>query len=99
MPNREYYLDRTNKPIQKEYIKYMTKAFELFGFDHPAERANYAFELELKMAETMMKPAELRVPENTYNPRSIEEVQKMNRFIDVKRYISNYSNGKTKQVI
>nr|WP_299203502.1 M13 family metallopeptidase [uncultured Brumimicrobium sp.] len=99
MPNREYYLDRTNQPIQKEYIKYMTKAFELFGFDHPAERANYAFELELKMAETMMKPAELRVPENTYNPMSIEEVQKMNRFIDVKRYISNYSNGKTKQVI
>ncbi len=100
LPNREYYFDESNERIRKKYIEYMTNAFALFGFENPEGMANSVFKFEIRMAETMMKPAELRIPENTYNPMDIKEIDKMIPFLDIENIASKYAgNNKIDKII
>jgi putative endopeptidase len=99
MPNREYYIDEDKEEIQKEYIKYMTNAFEIFGYENAEAKAKSTFELEKRMAKSMMKPAELRVPENTYNPIAVSETNKFQEFVDVTKYLEQFGNAEIKQII
>lgn len=99
MPNREYYIDEDKEGIQNDYIKYMTHAFELYGFKDPEAKAKSTFELEKRMAQSMMKPAELRIPENTYNPMDIELIKEMSDFINIEQYIEQFGNAEVKQII
>ncbi|RYM33598.1 M13 family peptidase [Brumimicrobium glaciale] len=91
LPNRDYYFDDSKADIRDSYLKYMTIAFELFNFSDPENRANEVLKFEMKMAESMMKPAELRIPENTYNPIDINDVDQIANFIDIKNIVSKYS--------
>lgn len=99
MPNREYYTDTSKNEIQDKYKNYMSIAFDSFGFDNPKERASMAYKVEEQMAMSMMKPAELRIPENTYNPTDLEDIAKMSKFVDIKRYIAEYGEENVKQII
>ncbi|HZH86738.1 MAG TPA: M13 family metallopeptidase [Brumimicrobium sp.] len=99
MPNREYYMDNSKKEIQEEYKKYITTAFKIYGFEDAEKRAQLVFDFEVKLAETMMKPAELRVPENTYNPIKINEAESFSNFLDLKKYISLYGSEDITQII
>ncbi|HZH70275.1 MAG TPA: M13 family metallopeptidase, partial [Flavobacteriaceae bacterium] len=99
MPNREYYTDSSKKNLQEKYIKYMTEAFQIYDFENAAESARSVFEFETQLAEKMMKPAELRVPENTYNLVNISDLDKMNRFVDLQRYIQEFGSEDIKQII
>jgi len=67
LPNRDYYFDETKEDIRAKYIAHIEASFELAGQEDAAAKAQEIFEFEKTLASKMMKPAELRVPENTYN--------------------------------
>lgn len=67
LPNRDYYFDETKEDIRAKYIAHIEASFELAGQADAAAKAQEIFEFEKTLASKMMKPAELRVPENTYN--------------------------------
>lgn len=90
LPNRDYYFDESKEEIRDQYKMYMTHAFKLFNFENPIGRAEDVFEFETKMAETMMKPAELRVPENVYNPLDINDVNELANFFNITDLVSKY---------
>lgn len=83
LPNRDYYFDDSKKEIREDYQKLMQNAFKLFAFENPQEMARLVFNFERQLAEEMMKPAELRVPENTYNPTDIDELEFLKPVINV----------------
>jgi putative endopeptidase len=68
LPNRDYYDNPTKDAERKAYLEYLTQLAHLLGFGSESEDvAESVFKIESYLAENMMKPAELRVPENTYN--------------------------------
>lgn len=68
LPNRDYYTEDSKAEIRDQYIKHMEKVANAMEVKHPEEFALNVMKMETSMAEKMMKPATLRVPENTYNP-------------------------------
>ncbi|PKR80477.1 hypothetical protein CW751_08860 [Brumimicrobium salinarum] len=99
MPNREYYMDESKKEIQNAYIDFMTKVFDYFGYKNPEKKAHSTYSLEKEMAKNMMKPAELRVPENTYNPISISNAHQYSSFLDLQKYINTFGNDEVDSLI
>ena len=99
LPNRDYYTDESKKDIRKAYTDYMTKTFDYVGYDNAASIATSILDLETKMAEKMMKPAELRFPDSTYNPISVEDVKKYNNIIDVQAYIETFDGNDIDSVV
>tara|TARA_B100001287_G_scaffold233022_1_gene204320 strand:+ start:13438 stop:15447 length:2010 start_codon:yes stop_codon:yes gene_type:complete len=78
LPNKEYYISEDKKEILKKYGVFMDKIFEHFKpHDNADKKSLSLLKLELELAKTMYSPAELRIPENTYNKMSTGEIQKM----------------------
>lgn len=67
LPNRTYYFDDTKAEIREKYIAFIAQMLELSGIDDAATKSNRIFEFEKSLASKMMKPEELRIPENQYN--------------------------------
>ncbi|MEX1191050.1 MAG: M13 family metallopeptidase [Brumimicrobium sp.] len=81
LPNRDYYFDDSKSDILEKYHKYIATCFEQIQLDDPVDIANKVIQFETDMAKTMMKPAELRIPENTYNPINRKEaIQSLDHF-------------------
>lgn len=68
LPNRDYYTEDSKEEIRQKYVAHITKTFEYLGIEDAAAQADKVMKMETAMAEQMMKPAALRIPENTYNP-------------------------------
>ncbi|PWH86066.1 M13 family metallopeptidase [Brumimicrobium oceani] len=94
LPNRDYYFDDSKAEIRDQYLDYMALAFELFRFENPSEVAQRVIKFEMKMAESMMKPAELRIPENTYNPMVIDDADEIVKFLNIKETAAKYAKDK-----
>ncbi|MBL6668192.1 MAG: M13 family metallopeptidase [Crocinitomicaceae bacterium] len=78
LPNKEYYLSEGKKEILKKYGVFMDKTFDHFKLNSKIEeKSKKLLELEHALAENMFAPAELRIPENTYNKMALSEIQKM----------------------
>ncbi len=93
LPNRDYY-DETSeekKEIIDAYKKHMQQIFELNGSspDDASLHVNTAFEVENKLASSMMRPAELRIPENTYNPTGFNDLDKSVTNFQLADYLTN----------
>jgi putative endopeptidase len=71
LPTRDYYLtdDARSKSIRDEYVKHVTKMFELMGDDaaKAASEAQAVMTLETKLAGGSKAPVELRDPEKLYH--------------------------------
>lgn len=89
LPNKEYY--DASKPDKKEildaYQGHIQTILTLASVDNAEKHAEQALEFEMKLAEMMMSPAELRVPENTYNKLGVEEVSKFSSIIPLHKFI------------
>ena len=76
LPNKEYYTSANKAEILVQYQKHISNIFQLLGI--PAEMADKkaasVVQFETKLASSMMAPAELRIPEKTYNLMSRQEV-------------------------
>jgi len=69
LPNRDYYTDPEKEDIRKAYQVYISDILQLAGKD--AETADmmalHILKFEYEMASNMLKPADMRDPENRYH--------------------------------
>lgn len=90
LPNKEYYTNENKKDILKKYQDHIEQIFSLASYD--AKRASTAARnclvFESKLAESMMSPAEMRIPEKTYNKFSKKDVESMLKTFDFDKYLS-----------
>lgn len=91
LPDRSYYLDQDDKAkkIRAEYIKYITKIFNLSG--DSANAARYAtdiLKLETAIAQSHSTPVQLRDPQKNYHKMTVADFQKQTPNIDWKSVLS-----------
>ncbi len=90
LPNKDYYSAENKKEILAAYKVHITKTFMLLGQN--AETAQKMGEeivaFEKKLAESMMSPAEMRIPEKTYNKMSLRETMSYLGSFDLRQYFS-----------
>ena len=81
LPDRDYYTktDDKSKMIRDQYLKHVTKMFELMG-DEPAKAeaaANMIMALETKLAEASLTRVEQRNPEKLYHRMSVAQLSEL----------------------
>ena len=87
---KEYYIDEDEhtRSIRAAYVAYVEKMFDLFGFDHAAERAQTVLRMETRLAKAAYSNVELRDPQRNYNKMSIDELQALVPQVDWKAYFA-----------
>lgn len=90
LPNRDYYTSENKKEIVAKYQQHITNIFVLMGYSNAEalSMAQSVLEFETKLAKAMMAPAELRIPEKTYNKLSRVDVEAQFGKIDFELYLS-----------
>lgn len=76
LPNRDYYFEENKEDERQGYMEYLSSLISrtnIAGGIDKYDAAEMIFKVENYLAENMMRPAELRVPENTYNLFNREE--------------------------
>lgn len=88
LPNKDYYSAENKKEILAAYKLHITKSFILLGHDTEAAQkmAEEIVSFEKKLAEVMMSPAEMRIPEKTYNKMSLRETMSLLGSFDLRQY-------------
>lgn len=90
LPNKDYYSAENKKEILAAYKVHITKSFILLGHDTEAAQkmAEEIVSFEKKLAEVMMSPAEMRIPEKTYNKMSLRETMSLLGSFDLRQYFN-----------
>ncbi|MES2590191.1 MAG: M13 family metallopeptidase [Bacteroidota bacterium] len=101
LPNKEYYLNENKKEILKKYQIHIQNIFILAGYtEKDAQRAaKNCVSLETKLAEKMMSPAELRIPEDSYNVFTKKEAETMLKAFDFDKYLANVGSQSFEKII
>ncbi|MCM1504534.1 MAG: M13 family metallopeptidase [Muribaculum sp.] len=90
--DRDYYLEDSDnaKKIREAYRTYLKKIASLVGYSDDAQRrlADNVMQIETQLAEAAMTREELRNPDATYNPMSIEQLSKDFPNVDLRRYFA-----------
>lgn len=90
LPNRDYYFDEKYASIRAAYVKHIESSFELAQIPDPSNAAKAVFDFEKKLAEPMLRPAEMREPEKTYNKQSLSAVTlSFGPHFNFKEYLTN----------
>lgn len=79
LPNKNYYFDEDKKDILNKYVVFMSSSFQKVGYEKSEadNMSSLVVRFEKGLAETMMEPSELRVPENTYNKYSLHDATRL----------------------
>ncbi len=87
---KEYYIDTDSATlkIRTEFSRYITKVFELCGYDNATAKAKtqYVMDVENALAKVSRSATELRDPESNYNKMTFAQLQKDYPTIDWKSY-------------
>ncbi|MBT8050348.1 MAG: peptidase M13 [Gammaproteobacteria bacterium] len=77
LPDRDYYLldDEQFVEGRELYRRYVSRLFELAGFEGGDSKAEALFELEHQLAEAHWTKEANRNPVATYNPKTLDELQ------------------------
>ena len=88
LPNRDYYLEENKQEILAKYKEHVQKCFDLIYQDSlkSSKQCQGVLEIEMALANSMMKPAEMRKPEKIYNKRSIVQLSEMAKKFEWNRY-------------
>ncbi len=91
LPNKEYYFDDSKKDILKAYTEYAADIFKLAGADAATagKKAATVVSFETNLAKAMMAPAEMRIPELTYNKFSKADFTKALGTFNFTTYLSH----------
>ncbi len=91
LPNRDYYISENKKEILAKYKLHIASMFKLIGYNEmeASAKSENIVSFESSIATVMMSPAELRVPEKTYNKKSLEETVKLFGKMDFESYLSS----------
>lgn len=95
LPSKDYYLEDYMAEIVTLYNDHIAKSFTLlaYGEDDAKNMANAIVNFEKKLAESMMGPAEMRVPELVYNKYSKKEAISLFGKFDFDAYLSNIGSS------
>ena len=74
LPNRDYYFEEKYKSILDAYQKHIETCFNLAGIKTDPVTFENIVKLETALASSMLRPAEMREPEKTYNKQSLTQV-------------------------
>ena len=90
LPNKDYYTAENKKEIREKFMEYMQSIFVLAGYqaDEANKMSYMVMKFETMMAESMMSPADLRIPEKTYNKFSMDDCSKLLPGLEFKVYLS-----------
>ncbi|MFM8595798.1 MAG: M13 family metallopeptidase [Flavobacteriales bacterium] len=89
LPNRDYYFEEKYKSILSAYQKHIETCFNLAGIAVPASTSEKIVQLEKALASAMLRPAEMREPEKTYNKQALATVsQSLGSLFDFKQYLT-----------
>ena len=90
LPNRDYYTEANKKDILKAYQAHISKIFIMSGSSEETalEASASIVKFETKLAESMLPPAKMRIPELTYNKMALKEVIKSFGTFDFRYYLS-----------
>lgn len=90
LPNRDYYTEPNKKEILNAYKAHVAKMFILTGSTEETALAasTSILKFETKLAESMMTPAKMRIPELTYNKMAFRDVIKYFGTFDFRYYLS-----------
>jgi putative endopeptidase len=98
LPTRDYYLkdDARSKSIRDEYVKHVSKMFELMGDDatKAASEAQAVMTLETKLAGGSKAPVELRDPEKLYHRMPMTAVKDAAPAFDWMGYFQTVAHSK-----
>lgn len=91
LPNSEYYTSPSKKEILDAYEKHVKAMFVLLGNteESAGKSAFSVIKVESLLAEKMMTPAELRVPENSYNKMKKADFLKQAQYFDMNVYMKS----------
>lgn len=88
LPNRDYYFNEDKAEILQKYRNHIEGMVKYLGLDVEANKfAASVIAFEKSLAESMMAPAALRIPENTYNKMSTESLDKKMGEFDFDGYL------------
>lgn len=101
LPNREYYFDPSKKQILDRYRLHIIMSFHNVGIDRRQGEtiSESIIQFESTLAESMMTPAELRDPEKTYNPTSLNDLTNELQVLDFEQYLKLIKIGTVDKVI
>lgn len=90
LPNKDYYLSENKKDLLNAYKVHIAKSFILLGQgnEQAQKTSEEIIELEKKLAVAMMSPAEMRIPEKTYNKKSLKETIALMGTFDLRYYFN-----------
>ncbi len=93
LPDRDYYTndDERSKEIRAEYVKHVTKMFELLGDDAASAEAyaNTVMAIETRLAKASKTRLELRDPEGQYHKMTVSDLQKLTPDFNWTAYFTN----------
>ena len=101
LPNKDYYLKDNKKEILGKYELYLVKIAQLAGFDDKmaTEMAKSTVAFETNLAQNMMSPAELRVPENSYHKMSKKAAEELFSNFDFDKYLSQLGSQTFEEMV
>jgi len=93
LPERDYYVaqDEDSKKIREQYKAHIAKMLKYTGKSEEeiAQAKENILNIETKLAKAKLTKEERRKPENTYNPMSVDELQKLMPGFDIKNYLKS----------
>jgi putative endopeptidase len=101
LPNKDYYFQADKKEIVAAYKEHVSRMFQKIG-NSPEESvlaAENVIKFETMLAEKMMSPAELRVPENSYNKMTKDELKKLFPSFDFEVYLKSVGSQDFSEVV
>ena len=103
LPDRDYYVkdDSDSKEKREKYVAHITKMLQFLGDSESDanKQANQVLAFETRLAEPRMDKVERRDARKRYNPRSIDELQKMVPAINWNNYFKGIGVKKIDTVI
>jgi putative endopeptidase len=101
LPNKEYYSSPNKKTLLYAYKDYIKEMFLLVGYDpNQAEKSSdQIITFETSLAENMLLPAEMRVPERTYNKLPLEDATNMFGELDFQIYLTKIQSNSFDSIV
>ncbi len=101
LPNKEYYTSENKAEILKQYQQHISNIFQLLDYSKEMadKKAESVVQFETKLASAMMAPAELRVPEKTYNLMTRQDVFTSFGKFNFDTYLSTVGSQSTESIV
>lgn len=103
LPDRDYYTEDDEDSVEKreKYVAHIARMLQFTGIseDQANEKAKQIMALETRMAQSMLTKEKRRDPEITYNPKTVEELNKLAPAINWEAYYKGIGASNFDQVI